>query len=175
MKDLETDRKRNKNQNKKILHYKKLHHITWNITWHGIATVLTHMCCRSLLLTGYRTQFVPTSFTAHSMSMLVTIPHWLSCNTSTIRHHSVFFTSHSIHVMSHVRHWTGQWTVTWLTIGRLMEKRKKSQELKYRVVVRERLETLLTLELFRRTMSLMTIDRSSSFSWKRKRYSLETV
>lgn len=41
---------------------------------------LTQMCWRSLLFTGYNTQFVPTSFTAHSMSMLVTIPHWPSCN-----------------------------------------------------------------------------------------------
>lgn len=58
------------------------------------------MCCRSLLFTGYRTQFVPTSFTAHSMSMLVTMPHWLSCNTrnkrwilssssSSLQHHIV--------------------------------------------------------------------------------------
>jgi len=48
------------------------------------------MCCRSLLFTGYRTQLVPTSFTAHSMSMLVTIPHWLSwnaTNTSSVYHH----------------------------------------------------------------------------------------
>lgn len=44
---------------------------------------LTQMWCRSLLLTGYRTQLVPTSFTAHSMSMLVTMPHWLSWKPQT--------------------------------------------------------------------------------------------
>lgn len=31
------------------------------------------------------------------------------------------------------------------------------------------MQTPLTFELFRRTMSLMTIDRSSSFSWERKK------
>lgn len=46
---------------------------------------LTQMCCRSLLFTGYSTQFVPTSFTAHSMSMLVTIPHWLSYEATKTR------------------------------------------------------------------------------------------
>lgn len=57
------------------------------------------MCCRSLLLTGYRTQFVPTSFTAHSMSMLVTIPHWLSCNatnSSSAHHHINYHRCYSI-------------------------------------------------------------------------------
>ena len=34
---------------------------------------------------------------------------------------------------------------------------------------RKRKKTPLTLELFRRTMSLMTIDRSSSFSCKKER------
>lgn len=39
---------------------------------------LTQICCRSLLLTGYRMQLVPTSFTAHSMLTSITVPHWLS-------------------------------------------------------------------------------------------------
>ncbi len=56
---------------------------------------LTQMCCRSLLLTGCITQFVPTSFTAHSMSMLVTTPHWLSCDATNTNLAHLFINYHS--------------------------------------------------------------------------------
>ena len=48
--------------------------------------LLTQMCWRSLLFTGYKTQLVPTSFTAHDMSMLVTTPDWLSWEKKTSHH-----------------------------------------------------------------------------------------
>ena len=58
---------------------------TRNKTKPGLA-LLTQMCWRSLLFTGYKTQLVPTSFTAHHMSMSVTTPDWLSWEKKITSH-----------------------------------------------------------------------------------------
>lgn len=71
------------------------------------------MCCRSLLLTGYRTQFVPTSFTAHSMSMLVTIPHWLSCNATNTRFSISSYSIYYYHRWSILLSWGPQTSLVW--------------------------------------------------------------